>query len=81
MLRNHLAQPLGVSIMLPAGWADFGQDERGWSYAVIRDNRVQARVEVTPDVRTDDPAVLANRARRIAQRRPTTASSVSIARR
>jgi hypothetical protein len=59
----------GVSIMLPAGWANLEEDERGWSYAVIRDNRVQARVEVTPNVHTDDPAVLANRARRIAGRR------------
>jgi hypothetical protein len=60
----------GVSILLPAGWAGWESDERGWSYAVIRDHRVQARIEVTPDVRTDDPAVLANRARRIARRRP-----------
>jgi hypothetical protein len=59
----------GVSLMLPAGWANLEEDERGWSYAVIRDNRVQARVEVTPNVRTDDPAKLANRARRIARRR------------
>jgi len=37
---------------------------------VIRDNRVQARVEVTQKVHTEDPAALANRARRIAARRP-----------
>ena len=54
---------------MPAGWAGSESDERGWSYAVIRDHRVQARIEVTPNVRTDDPAVLANRARRIARRR------------
>ena len=59
----------GVQIMLPAGWANQEEDERGWSYAVIRDDRVRARIELTPDVRTDDPAVLANRARRIARRR------------
>ena len=59
----------GVQIMLPAGWGNLEEDERGWSYAVIRENRVQARIEVTPNLRTDDPAVLANRARRIARRR------------
>jgi hypothetical protein len=66
---DWVANHNGVSIMFPAGWANLEEDERGWSYAVIRDNRVQVRVEVTPDVRTDDPAVLANRARRIARRR------------
>jgi hypothetical protein len=60
----------GVSILLPPGWANIEEDERGWSYGVMRDNRVQARIEVTHNVRTDDPAVLANRARRIARRRP-----------
>jgi hypothetical protein len=64
-----LANNNGVSIILPAGWANLEEDERGWSYAVIRDNRVRARIEVTPDVSTDDPAVLANRAGRIARRR------------
>jgi hypothetical protein len=59
----------GVQIMLPTGWANLEEDERGWTLGVISDNRVRARIEVTPDVRTDDPAVLANRARRIAQRR------------
>jgi hypothetical protein len=60
----------GVSITFPPGWRGVGQDERGLTYAVGRDERVQVRVEVTPDVHTDDPAVLANRARRIARRRP-----------
>jgi hypothetical protein len=59
----------GVAIMLPAGWRTLEEDERGWSYAVIRDDRIRARIEVTPGVHTDDPAVLANRARRIARRR------------
>jgi hypothetical protein len=59
----------GVQVMLPPGWANLEEDERGWTLGVIRDNRVRARIEVTPDVRTDDPAVLANRARRIARRR------------
>jgi hypothetical protein len=65
-----IANKNGVSIVLPAGWGNWGEDERGYSYAVIRDDRVRARIEITPDVRTDDPAVLANRARRIAGRRP-----------
>jgi len=65
----NVANHNGVSIILPAGWANLEQDERGLSYAVIRDNRIRTRVEVTPDVGTDDPAVLANRARRIARRR------------
>jgi hypothetical protein len=60
----------GVSIVLPLGWADWREDERGWSYVVMRDHRIRVRIEVTPNVRTDDPAVLANRARRIARRRP-----------
>jgi hypothetical protein len=64
-----IASKNGVSIILPAGWGSSEEDERGYSYAVIRDNRVRARIEISPDVRTDDPAVLANRARRIARRR------------
>jgi hypothetical protein len=65
-----IANKNGVSITFPPGWTGGGEDERGLTYAVGRDNRVQVRVEITPDVRTDDPAVLANRARRIARRRP-----------
>ena len=64
-----IANKNGVSIVLPAGWGQVEEDERGYTYAVTRDDRVRARVEITPDVRTDDPAVLANRARRIARRR------------
>jgi hypothetical protein len=67
---SNLSDYNGVSILLPAGWANWEMDERGWSYVVTRDHRVQARIEVTPDVRTHDPAVLANRARRVARRRP-----------
>src|SRR5207253_11463711 len=63
-----IANKNGVTITFPAGWIILGEDERGLTYAVADDHRVQVRVDITPDVRTDDPAVLANRARRIARR-------------